>query len=104
MQQGAGQARGNTELEQKKARGLVGLTQARLALGEHAAALQACQEAIAILQPLVHIDAHDYYTQDLWVRSHLCVDQGDQVTAAKQWLAQIGYRQAGYLRLLSQLH
>jgi len=104
MRLGAGQARGKTELEQKKARGLVGLAHARLALGEHPAALQACQEAIAILQPLVRIDAHDYNTQDLWVRSHLCVGQGDQVTAASQWLAQIGYRQAGYLRLLSQLH
>ncbi len=104
LRQGAGQARGTTELEQKKARGLVGLAQARLALGEHAEALQACQEAIGILQPLVQRDTHDYYTQALWVRSHLCVDRGDQVTAATQWLAQIGYRQAGYLRLLSQLH
>jgi DNA-binding winged helix-turn-helix (wHTH) protein/tetratricopeptide (TPR) repeat protein len=104
MRHGTGQASGKTELEQKKARGLIGLAQARLDLGEHAAALQSCQEAIAILQPLVHNDAHDYYTQDLWVRSHLCVDQGDQVTAANRWLAQIGYRQAGYIRLLSQLH
>ena len=104
MRQGAGQARGTTELEQKKARGLVGLAQARFALGEHAAALEACQEAITVLQPLVHSDAHDFYTQDLWVRSHLCAGQGDQVRAATQWLAQIGYRQAGYIRLLSQLH
>jgi DNA-binding winged helix-turn-helix (wHTH) protein/tetratricopeptide (TPR) repeat protein len=104
MRQGAGQARGKAELEQKKARGLVGLAQARFALGEHAAALEACREVIAILQPLVHIDAHNYYTQDLWVRSHLCVGQGNQVTAAIQWLSQIGYRQEGYIRLLSQLH
>jgi tetratricopeptide (TPR) repeat protein len=103
MRGGTGQVRGTTELEQKRARGLVGLAQVRLALGEQAAALQSCQEAIAILQPLLHIDAHNYYTQDLWVRTHLCVGQGAQVSATKQWLAQIGYRQAGYLRFLLQL-
>jgi DNA-binding winged helix-turn-helix (wHTH) protein/tetratricopeptide (TPR) repeat protein/archaellum biogenesis ATPase FlaH len=104
MREAGGHARGETEIEQKQARGLVGLAQARVALGERAAALEACRQAITILQPLVHSDAHDYNTQDLWVRSHLCVDEGDQVAAAHQWLAQIGYRQAGYIRLLSQLH
>jgi tetratricopeptide (TPR) repeat protein len=104
IRQAAGQARGETEIEQKQARGLVGLAQARAALGEHAAALEACRQAIVILQPLVHSDAHNYNTQDLWVRSHLCAGQGDQVAAASRWLAQIGYRQAGYIRLVSQLH
>lgn len=101
---GSGQAHGNAERQQKTARGLIDLAQAQLALGDQAAALTSCQQAIAILQPAARLDEHDYFTQDLWVRSHLCVGQADQVGAASQWLAQIGYRQAEYIRLTSQLH
>jgi eukaryotic-like serine/threonine-protein kinase len=104
MHQAAGQSRGSTELKQKMALGLLGLARARLALEQHTAALEACQEAITILQPLVRIDVHNYYTQDLWVRSHLCVGQGDQVAPVEEWLTQIGYRQADYVHLLAQLH
>jgi tetratricopeptide (TPR) repeat protein len=103
MRQGAGQARGNSELEQKMARSLIGLAQVRLAQREPAAAQEACQEAIAVLQPLAHSDIHNYYAQDLWVRSHLCAGQGGRVIAAREWLSRIGYGQAGYLRFLSQL-
>jgi len=85
-----------------QARSLVGLAEVRVALGERAAALEACREAITTLQPLIRLDAHNYETQDLWVRAHICVGEGDKVAATRQWLAQIGYRQAGYLRFLSQ--
>lgn len=103
MQHAARQSRGTTELKQRIALGLLGLAQAQQVLGQHAAAIEACQEAITILQPLVQIDTHDYSTQDLWVRSHLCVGEADRVTAARQWLTQIGYRQADYMHFLSQL-
>jgi tetratricopeptide (TPR) repeat protein len=104
MHQAARQSHGTPELQQKMARGLLGLAQARNALRQQAAAMEACQEAITILQPLVHIDTHNYATQDLWVRSHVCVGESGQVDAAKEWLTQIGYRQADYMHLLSQLH
>ena len=103
MRRGALQEHGSTELKQKMVRSLLGVAQERLVLQERSAAQQACQEAIAVLTPLVQTDARNYDTQDLWVRSHLCVGRGGQVTAAKEWLARIGYRQADYLRFLSQL-
>jgi DNA-binding winged helix-turn-helix (wHTH) protein/tetratricopeptide (TPR) repeat protein len=102
IRRGTGQARGPREFQQKVARSLVGLAEVRVALGERAAALEACREAITTLQPLIRLDAHNYETQDLWVRAHICVGEGDKVAATRQWLAQIGYRQAGYLRFLSQ--
>jgi DNA-binding winged helix-turn-helix (wHTH) protein/tetratricopeptide (TPR) repeat protein len=95
MRQGSWQEHGSTELKQKMARSLLGLAQERLVLQERTAALEACQEAIAVLKPLVHGDVRSYDTQDLWVRSHLCVGQGGEVTAAKEWLVRIGYRQGG---------
>ncbi len=102
MRQGSGLERSSPEVRQRLARGLVGLAQVQLALGERAAALTSCHQAIAILQPVARTAGHDYYTQDLWVRSHLCVGQVDQVSAASRWLAQIGYRQADYIRSLAQ--
>jgi eukaryotic-like serine/threonine-protein kinase len=99
-----GQSRRTAERWLKEAHALVGLAQARLALGERAGALQNCRQAIAILQPLVFADTHDYAAEDLWVRSHVCVDQADEVRGASRWLAQIGYRQGSYLRFLSQLN
>ena len=78
-----------------------GLAQARLALGEHASALEECREAITILQPLVVADAHDYWTEDLWVRSHVCIGQENEARDASEWLARIGYRQGSYRRFLS---
>jgi tetratricopeptide (TPR) repeat protein len=97
-----GRARDAKEFRQKMARGLVGLSQVHLALEDRTAALEACREAITTLQPLTRTDARNYETQDLWVRAHICVEEGDKVAATKEWLAQIGYRQAGYLRFLSQ--
>lgn len=102
MRGASGRAKAAKELQQKVARALVGLAQARLALGDRTAALDACHEAITTLQPLVLPDAHNYKTQDLWVRAHICVGEGATVAATKEWLARIGYRQAGYLRFLSQ--
>jgi tetratricopeptide (TPR) repeat protein len=100
----AGQRPGSTELQQNEALALLGIAHTRLALGSHTAALTACREAIGILQPLARIDSHDYSTQDLWIRSHLCVGDPGRVFEARQWLAQIGYRQADYVRLLSPAH
>jgi DNA-binding winged helix-turn-helix (wHTH) protein/tetratricopeptide (TPR) repeat protein/energy-coupling factor transporter ATP-binding protein EcfA2 len=97
-----GRARDAKEFRQKVARGLVGLAQVHLALEDRTAALEACREAITTLQPLTRTDARNYETQDLWVRAHICVKEGDKVAATRQWLAQIGYRQAGYVRFLSQ--
>jgi DNA-binding winged helix-turn-helix (wHTH) protein/tetratricopeptide (TPR) repeat protein len=99
-----GQTRDNNELQSKIARALVDLAQAQLALADHPGARASCQEAIITLQPLVQLDAHDYYTQELWVRSHVCVGQREQISAASQWLTRIGYRQAGYIHSLPQPH
>jgi len=100
----AGQLHSSTELQRDEALGLLGIASTRFALGDHTAALAACRQAIGILQPLARIDIHNYSTQDLWIRSHLCVGEPAQVTGARQWLAQIGYRQADYVRLLSPAH
>jgi DNA-binding winged helix-turn-helix (wHTH) protein/tetratricopeptide (TPR) repeat protein len=104
MRQEQGQIHANTEMAGRVARALIDLAQVQRALGEYAAALASCQEAITVLQPVARVAEHDYFTQDVWVRSHVCAGHGDQVNAASQWLTQIGYRQAGYLRSLSQLN
>ena len=88
------------DIDQRMAHSYILLAQANRAVGGKTD--EECRKAKKILDPLHAADPTNDYTQDLWVRAHLCLGQRDQAQETITWLARIGYRRFDYLQFLSQ--
>jgi DNA-binding winged helix-turn-helix (wHTH) protein/tetratricopeptide (TPR) repeat protein len=76
------------------------LAQAEASANDAAASRHACQQARELIAKDVPHSA-DYHILAPWVRAHVCLGDDAIVVDAKARLAQIGYREPGYIRFLS---
>ena len=91
---------GNRDTRIQLANSLLVSAAVRRASGDAAQAVKICQRSIHLLQDQI-VGAADYRLLDPWVRAQYCVSHATSVTAQKQLLASMHYRDSEYMNSVS---